>query len=242
VRRRHQAIRISIAIVVLATLATLGSMVRRGPALQQAGRPIQALDGWRVRGLRHASRVGDSTVLGISVEEASLRRVRFGMFRIGFAWELVVRNARVDLDVGFGRPGRSADRGRRDPAGAVSQRFISGVRVDGLEIRLEGRDGAWVELAADRCDARLWDGGRIVFRDNVRLESGPVRRVFSHLVYDPSSRRIVEARGMQDRGRSDAAAESESAVLEDVNAIIRRPGDIDIETLRSHLVSLSLGS
>ena len=211
-----------------------------------AGRRLKMTDTWAVRGLRHTQVNGDLETVRITADEARLARVPFGVFRVGFAWRLYARNARIEMRGGVRPPvradwraaGRVAGRRRR-----ASKYAVTTVESDGFALRLEMSSGVWAELAADKCHARLRDAGHVVFKGNVRVSTPGAVRDFRRLDYDIASRQFVDTKEVQrwspvGREPSSVPSTAARADIDFANAAFWRVGGLDPAVLGNSLTAI----
>ena len=180
-------------VVALGWLVGLGMLVMRRDDGSHAARPHGPADGWSMIGLRHAGRDGGGGTVLLRAGELSLRRVRVGPFRLGFARELVARDVDIDVDV---RPGDAPRRltsatAPRWPGGGASG-AVTSVAIERLHVRARG-DGATFEVTAREAEMRWTDGSRVRLRGPVRVRGEDLHVSLPELAFDAHAGRFVPA-------------------------------------------------
>ncbi len=222
-------------VVLTIALGALGLLAVAVVRQRLPGSPtgdVADFDQWAARGVDYTHQIGDSSVLRIRAAEARVDRVRVGVFRVGFALALFMRDADVAIALGTAREDAAdeADEGGRgSPEIAGSASGISSVSIDGVRLRVTNTGGRWLELSAGRCDAGWQGQGRVVFRKDVRVKTAQAEHVFRRLEYDVRRQRFVAAEPAGDGGE---------ALIEQVNLALWNVGPIDTDDLRPGLAGL----
>ena len=229
-------------------VAALGLLVlatsRRGKEAVDIQVPKE-FDKWAIRGLDYTHYAGNSPVLRITADEARLDRAQFGIFRIGFAHTLFVRNARVEIMIDTDLRSQESGESRQDRAKAfgrsggslVPHNAVTGLRAEGIALHLKNPGGGWVEISAERCRSGPLSPGRVTFHGHVRVRGEELDRRFARLDYDVRSRRFVAGRHAPPRGTPPTNVVDVTS-LEEVNAAIWHVGDIDWQVLKFDLMQV----
>jgi hypothetical protein len=145
-------------------------------------------------------------ILRVTADEAATSRVRVGIFRLGFAERLLVRNAVIDVLVEpESRRERTTD--FPDGLGLASAHGVTGIRVDGLRLRLHNANNESIEISADHAEVGIFGGARLAFSGHVRVQGEEVDARLAALTYDFNSGRLVDGkalRGTSLRGLNEA--------------------------------------
>ena len=230
---------------VIAALGLLAlATSRRGKEAVDTQIPSE-FDTWAIRGLDYTHYAGDSPVLRITADEARLDRTQFGIFRIGFAHTLFVRNARVEIMIGTDLRSQESESSLHDRVQAlgrsggslVPHNAVTGLRAEGIALHLKNPGGRWVEISAERCRAGPLSAGRVTFHGHVRVRGEELDRTFARLDYDVQSRRFAAGRHAPARGTSPTNVVDVTS-LEEVNAAIWHVGDINWQALKFDLMQV----
>jgi hypothetical protein len=160
----------------------------------------KSFEGQRLRGVRHVQVVHGRQVARLEVEEVQVRRSRLGVLRIGFARELFLRDAVIELspDATDGVEPIDSDSLRKAfrnlTRGAGSRATLSGLEVQGLRFALTRSPVDRLEFRAETCRSGLLDRGRIRCEGDIRLSDGGEELSFAALEFDPSTKSFVSAR------------------------------------------------
>jgi hypothetical protein len=153
--------------------------------------------------------------------EVRLRRPRFGIFRIGFARTLEVRDTTVELLRGASAtpdPGDGGSRGRLPIA-------VTSVRGERVRLRFSDRGNHRLDIRAAQANVDL-QTGRIELRRQVRIHGEGLDLRLNDLVYDCRARRFRTA---------------DEAALARIQAAVADLELPDLATLRRDLGSIASG-
>ncbi len=213
--------------LLVASAAAIAAVAlrQRQPADVPALHPF---DGWSLRGARHVEYGDDGVpVLSVAVGEARLERLRFGIFRLGFAHRLDARDVEITTTLSATGGG---DLSRRFPdlqksltaLGMPPSRRagLTSVRIDGLRLRVDGASGEWLEILAQRCGVGFPRARRVELRNGVRIRGVGVDRTFGALSYDLATRRFVG--GQTATASGNVSSSDLRRALEEVNRALTR--------------------
>lgn len=176
---------------------------------------IEKIDGSRVEKLSHVRYAGNELILRVTVAEGVVRRPKLGVFRIGFARELVAHDASVEVKVGGqGRKGIAPAElgsvlGELVGAGGERKVDLTSITIERAKLRLLGDAGEWLELRADSWRGGLASRGRIILAGNVVVTTDREERLhFATLLFDPQKASFVAATLSEAHREDDAEAET----------------------------------
>ena len=183
-----------VAIVLLVggiAVATGRHVAPRPLAVLQHPNPIGAIG----RGLRYTRYEGGEKIATISADEASLERLRVGVFRLGFAQRLALKNAHLDLGarglIAASRSDVAHELGMLVAENGTSQATIAAVSVTGVTVRAAGPDGGWIELRAGACEIGPSTAERLRCQGDVHVRDATSDLRFARLDYDLRKRLFV---------------------------------------------------